>query len=232
MNYALKLFDALLWPLVILLFIWIAFLANVTYRLDLNFYGLRPREIQGLIGILAMPFLHGDLDHIASNSLPFLLSLGFLFLYFPQHKWKIFGLIWLTSGILLWLFAKSPSNHIGASGVLYGLISFIVFHAFINRNKESLAAAFVLIFLYGGIIYGLFPEYGILIGKPISWEGHLSGFIMGGLFAFIFRRNGPQQIVFFEDEDEDDDFGEDENPYWLNDNYTFNYVPNNDKKEE
>ena len=206
----------MVWPLVICLLIWLLFFLNHGYHLEWNYYGLRPLEFRGLIGIFSMPFLHGDFDHLFSNSIPLLLSMSFIFLYFKDVKWQILTLIYLASGSLLWFIAHGDSNHIGASGLVYGYIAFMVTHAAITKNKHTIAAAMILIFLYGSLIYGIFPEYGKLIGKNISWEGHLSGLITGVATAWIFRKNGPQKIVYFEDEDEEgdeDDFylPEDEN---------------------
>lgn len=130
--------------------------------------------------------------------------MGFIVLYFPNVKWKIISLIWLVTGVLLWIIGEVGTTHIGASGLVYGYIAFVITHAFINRNKQSIAAAFILIFLYGGLIYGVFPEYGLLIGKNISWEGHLSGAIAGLIFGFLYRRKGPQRVKFFEDEDDEE----------------------------
>jgi membrane associated rhomboid family serine protease len=142
-------------------------------------------------------------------------------------------IIWIASGTLLWLIAKTGSNHIGASGLVYGYIAFLITHAFISRNKESIAASFVLIFLYGGIVYGLFPEYGRLIGKNISWEGHLSGALMGIALAFIYRKYGPRKKLYFEDEDEDeedDNFPEED---WLgNEDLKIRYIYRKDANEE
>ena len=119
----------------------------------------------------------------------------------------------LLTGLLLLFIGKSGTNHIGASGIVYAYIFFLVTHAFITRNKEMLGASFILIFLYGSLIYGLFPEYGKLVGKNISWEGHLSGALSGVLFGFLFRKNGPQQAIFFVDE-EDDDEDDEPDAYW------------------
>jgi membrane associated rhomboid family serine protease len=169
-----------------------------------------------------MAFLHGDAEHLLSNTVPLLLSLGFVFLYFEDHKWKIIITITVLSGIILWFIGEPNSNHIGASGVVYGLIAFLITHAFFTKNKETLAASFVLIFLYGGLIYGLFPDYGMLVGKNISWEGHLSGAIVGVLLALYYRKLGPQRETFFEDEEDDDD---DDNWQYFppEDDFTVNY---------
>ncbi|MEY2924675.1 MAG: hypothetical protein RLZZ337_1223 [Bacteroidota bacterium] len=213
-NFILKLIDSLVWPLVVLVFIWLVFFVDLRFNLHLNQFGMQPKTLNGLIGIFSMPFLHGDFDHLFSNSIPLLLSLGFIFQYFPEQKLKIIGLSALLTSILLWIIGEKGSNHIGASGLVYAYIFFLVTHAFFTRNKETLAAAFVLIFLYGSLIYGIFPEYGKIIGKNISWEGHLAGAISGVLFGIIFRKQGPQQRMFFEDEDDEDE-DDNEFPYWM-----------------
>lgn len=191
---------------------WLVFFMDLNFHLDLREYGMHPREWRGLLGIFTMPFLHGDFDHLMSNSVPLVLSMGFIFIYFEKEKTHILVYNFLLTGILLLFMGKSGSNHIGASGIVYAYVFFLVTHAFISRNKEMLGAAFMLIFLYGGIIYGLFPEYGRLIGKNISWEGHLSGAISGVFFGILYRKRGPQLPMFFIEEDDDDD--DDEIGYW------------------
>ncbi len=213
-SFILKLIDSLVWPLVIVVAIWLVFFIDLRFNLHLNQLGMRPLQLEGLVGIFTMPFLHGDFDHLFSNSVPLLLSMGFIFQYFPQDKLKIIGYSVLLTGTILWFIGEKGSNHIGASGLVYAYIFFLVTHAFFTKNKETLAASFVLIFLYGSLIYGIFPEYGKIIGKNISWEGHLAGAITGVLFGVIYRKKGPQQRMFFEDEDEDDDEDDDEFPYW------------------
>ncbi|MDC1395164.1 rhomboid family intramembrane serine protease [Bacteroidia bacterium] len=211
-NFIIRLIDSIVWPLLIVVVIWLVFFMNLSTSMNFNSFGMHPKEIKGLYGIFTMIFLHGDFDHLFSNSVPLLLSMGFIFIYFEKEKLPI--LLWnvLFTGILLIFMGKQGSTHIGASGVVYAYVFFLVTHAFFTKNKEMLAAAFVLIFLYGGLIYGLFPEFGKLIGKNISWEGHLSGAISGVLTGFIYRKKGPQQALFFVDEDDDEN--DDEMEYW------------------
>jgi membrane associated rhomboid family serine protease len=211
-NLIVKLIDHVVWPMVGIVAIWLVFFLNAGYGLNLNNYGMRPLQLEGLIGIFTMPFLHGDFDHLFSNSVPLVLSTAFIFLFFNAYKYKIIFLNALTTGIILWFIGDKGSLHIGASGLVYAYIAFLVTHAFLTKNKEMIASAFILIFLYGSLIYGIFPEYGLLIGKNISWEGHLAGALSGISWAFVFRKKGPQQKVFFEDEDEEDD--DDEWGYW------------------
>lgn len=204
-RFVVELIDALVWPLFMVTLIWLAYFLNHGYFLDWNEFGLRPRELRGLVGIVSMPFLHGNLDHLFSNTVPLLLSMGFLFLYFPSKRWTILWWAYIGTGGLLWILAEPPSNHIGASGMVYAFIFFMVVHALMNRTKETSAAALILIFLYGSLVYGIFPEYGRLIGKNISWEGHLSGMLIGIALAVIYRRSGPQRRQYFEDDEQEDD---------------------------
>ncbi len=211
-NFIIRLIDSIVWPLLIVVVIWLVFFMNLSTSINFNSFGMHPKEIKGLYGIFTMVFLHGDFDHLFSNSVPLLLSMGFIFIYFEKEKLPILLLNLLFTGVLLLFMGEQGSTHIGASGVVYAYVFFLVTHAFFTKNKEMLAAAFVLIFLYGGLIYGLFPEFGKLIGKNISWEGHLSGAISGVLTGFIYRKKGPQQALFFVDEDDDEN--DDEMGYW------------------
>lgn len=215
MNHFLKIIDYLIWPAVVVMFIWLAFFINLVYDLDWNFYGLRPGELRGLIGILSLPFLHADISHLFSNSVPLLISFGFVGVFLEKYQWKILTWVYLGSGILLWFIGRENTVHVGASAVVYGLLSFMIFHAFYNRHKQTMSAAFILIFLYGSFVYGLFPEYGILIGKNISWDGHLSGFIVGIVVAFIYRNQGPKEKIYFLEDDDDEEFDPENPPYWM-----------------
>ncbi len=239
-TFLIKLIDSIVWPLVIVVAVWLVFMFNLTIDFELNTLGMRPREWSGIVGIFTMPFLHGDFDHLFSNSVPLLLSLGFIFIYFEKKSAGILILNALLTGILLLFIGEQGTLHIGASGLVYAYIFFLVTHAFFTKNKEMLSAAFILIFLYGSLIYGLFPEYGRLIGKNISWEGHLAGALSGIFWGMIYRKSGPQRRTFFENEDDDED--DDPNAYWelpeqreeairkLNINY--HYTPKDDKDSE
>lgn len=203
----------MVWPLLIIVAIWLVFFINLRFDVHLNAWGMHPREWRGIYGIFTMVFLHGDFDHLFSNTVPLLLAMGFIFTYFKKERAGILILNLLITGILLIFMGEYRSNHIGASGLVYAFIFFLVTHAFLTKNKEMLAASFILIFLYGSLIYGLFPDYGLLIGKDISWEGHLAGAISGILTALYYRNQGPQRLTFFDDEQDDDD-DDDELGYW------------------
>lgn len=157
--------------------------------LDINFYeyGIYPRKIKGLLGILFAPILHGDFSHLISNAIPLLVLGGGLFYYFKDLGYKIFFSIYFATGLWVWVAAR-PSYHIGASGVVYGLVTFFILSAILRKNKYLLFFSFLVIFLYGSLIWGIFP-----IKAQISWESHLMGGIAGLFMAWYYRKIGIQK---------------------------------------
>ena len=183
--------------------LWAVKLTEQLVPVDLSGYGLLPRTLTGLAGILFYPFLHGDFKHLISNSVP-LLVLGPMLLYFyRQIAIRVFFWIYLLSGFWLWLGGRE-SYHIGASGLVYGLTAFLFVSGIIRRHTGLMALSLVVVFLYGGLIWGIFPLY-----KMISWEGHLFGLLAGVIMAFAYRRQGPQRKKYeWEEEEEEDDIPE------------------------
>ena len=148
-------------------------------------YGVFPRSLEGVLGIITTPFIHGDWKHVFNNSVP-LLVLGTSLRYFYKDISKeVFLWSWLMSGLWLWAIGR-PSFHIGASGIVYALASFLFFSGLIRKHTRLIAVSFVVVFLYGSMIWGVFP-----IKEHISWEGHLSGGLAGIILAWWFRSEGP-----------------------------------------
>ncbi|SMO71715.1 rhomboid family intramembrane serine protease [Solitalea koreensis] len=180
----------------------------VEFKYDINFasFGIVPRTVPGLIGILIAPFIHEDFVHLTSNSLPLLITTTMLWYFFEEMATKTFLSIYIITGIGVWLLAR-PAIHIGASGVIYGLTAFLFFSGLFRRDYRLMALSLLIIFLYGSLIWGIFPFI-----PEISWESHLIGGLVGTFIAFLFRKQGPQRKVY-SIEIEEDDLGE-EDEYW------------------
>ena len=169
--------------------------------------------MQGLIGIVTMPFLHENFEHLFSNTIPLLVAGSFIFYYFKNWTWLITGLIWLLGGLILWFIGDEGTNHIGASGLVYGWVFFLLISGIIRGHRHLAAVALLMVFLYGSLVWGLFPDYIKLIKENISWEGHLGGAIIGLLLAFLLIKKGPQNPVDLISEEYEEDTNE--IPYWM-----------------
>jgi membrane associated rhomboid family serine protease len=163
--------------------IWIVGFVDFFLGGALNVYGIFPRAIIGLRGILFAPFLHGSLGHLIANTVPFL-TLGWLvMLRETSDFYVVTAITMLVSGLGVWLFGAT-SFHIGASGLIFGYLGFLLLRGYFERNFPSILLSLIVGFLYGGAIWGILPS-----GPGISWQGHLFGFIGGGIAArFLARR--------------------------------------------
>lgn len=160
---------------------WIVFLYEIKYGFNFNQYSIYPRRIESLFGILASPFLHSDVSHITNNTLSFFVLMLLLRFFYSKVYFQVFIIGLLLSGIFTWLFAR-PAYHLGMSGVIYVLASFIISKSFFSKQYNLIALSFVVIFIYGSMIWYVFP-----IDKSISWEGHLSGLITGIILSFCYK---------------------------------------------
>ena len=182
--------------------IWVVYLLNSTFNLQWNRFGMQPGTLSGLIGIITMPFLHFDIQHITSNTLPMLFLTSGLFYYFPKKSLPILFSLLLISGIFTWGLGRG-GVHVGASGLVYGLAFFLVTISLIKMETSLLAYTLVIVFLYGSLVWGFFPQ--LFPHQQISWEGHLSGAVAGVMLAFIYRKEGPVKKQYFEEEEEESD---------------------------
>lgn len=178
-------------------------MVEVFFNHDFGSFGLYPLKISGLTGILTSPFIHKDWNHLISNTFPFIFLGWSLFYFYRQIAWKALLLIYFTTGLWVWMMAR-PAFHIGASGVVYGLVSFLFISGILRRDTRLLAVTFVVTFLYGGLIWGLFPD--LFPFKNISWESHLMGFLSGFIWGIYFKEQGPQRKMYsWELEDDSDE---------------------------
>ncbi len=178
--------EELRWVLILIAILWSVHLVDVVLPIDFNAYGLRPRTIGGLIGIPLMPFLHGGWGHLISNTIPLALLLVLLAGSRANSIAIVVGLV-LLGGLLLWLFGRG-SIHVGASGLVYGLIAFLIASGFFERRLVPLLVALLVFFLYGGtMLWGVLPS----MNQGVSWDGHLFGAIAGGLLAYSLVSASP-----------------------------------------
>ena len=179
--------------------LWFFFLINDIFGLHWNDYGILPRDIKGLLGIFTLPFLHGDLSHLFSNSVPLLVLFFSIFYFFDNKAVLILMMTWFMSGMLTWV-TGTDGVHIGASGIVYALAFFLITISILKQEPKLMAYSLIIIFLYGSIVWGFFPQ--LFPDKHISWEGHLAGAITGITLAFFYRNEGPVKRLYFIEEEE------------------------------
>lgn len=189
-------------PLYSVLLLWVILWADFRFNLHLTRFGIYPKTASGLVGIIASPFIHKDISHLANNSLPLFIMLLTLFYFYNKIAFKIILQGTILLGLLTWIIAR-PAYHIGASGVVYLLVSFIFLSGILSKNRRLVAISMIVVFLYGSLVWYMFPE-----NKEMSWEGHLSGFISGIVLAFRYRKILPKPDKYNWEEDtyQKDDF--------------------------
>lgn len=187
---------AILGGLIIL--IWLTELADgLIFNGSLDQYGIRPRTVSGLYGILWAPFLHGGMGHVMANTMPILILGGLIILSRSIKDFLLaFVIILLVSGLGTWLIGQNGSVHIGASGLVFGFFGFLLMMAWYDRRVLNVAVAALVIFFYGSIIWGIIPR-----GNGISWQSHFFGLIGGCLAAYwLVHRRQPQETPKIEED--------------------------------
>lgn len=173
--------DSVFYSLAFIALLWIVKAIEFSVSGDFGDYGILPRKISGAIGIITGPLIHGDINHLFSNTIPLLiLGIGVIYFY-NKIAFEVIALIYLMTGVWVWIAARE-AYHIGASGIVYGLVSFLFFSGVFRKDPKSIAVSLVVTFLLGGMIYGIFPT-----NENISWESHLLGSFAGVFCAFYFR---------------------------------------------
>lgn len=190
-----KLRDVLTWPLLFLALIWFMFMIQNLTGFRAGILGVLPREFKGLIGIITSPLVHGSLDHIVSNSIPFMVLSTSIFYFYEKVAVRSFLMIYALSGISLWLmgnlfFCGTEFNrscflpHVGASGVVYGLLAFIFWNGIFRKSLQAIVLALAVTVMYSGYFAGIVPN----AEKPnISWDGHLLGAVAGIFTAYYYK---------------------------------------------
>ena len=191
--------QALRFPFAFIVAMWTIHVVRVIMHINLAFLGILPREIVGLKGIITAPLIHGDWGHLVSNTVPFAALSAVIFLFYRRVAVKSFMLIYLLTGLAVWLFGREVW-HIGASGVVYGLLSFVFWNGVFRRSFRSIAISLAILVLYSGYFFGIVPGQ-----EGISWESHLYGALVGIFISYLFKNHLESDEVPQYDYLEDDD---------------------------
>ena len=210
-------------PLVAVLSIWIVFWVEMQLGINLNEYGIYPRRLSGLQGVFFSPFIHGSIEHLYNNTIPLAVLTAFLFYFYRSAALRVLLVGTLVSGLLTWAIAR-PSYHIGASGVIYLLASFIFFKGILAKNYRLVALSLVVVFIYGSMIWYIFP-----VKDGISWEGHLAGFFTGLVLAFVTKIQVPEVRKY---DWEREDYREEDDPFLKHFDDNGNFIENTSEEAQ
>ena len=210
-------------PLIATLAIWVVYWIEVRFGYNFNHWGVRPRSFTGLKGVVFSPFIHSSVEHLYNNTIPLAVLTFFLFLFYKKVAFRVMLLGVLGSGILTWIIGRT-SFHIGASGLIYVLASFIFFKGIFTKHYRLVALSLIVVFIYGSMIWYIFP-----VKDGISWEGHLSGFITGLLLAMFLKISVPKERKY---DWEKEDFDAENDPFLKHFDADGNFVGSNEQSNE
>ncbi len=189
MNQNKRLSRSILYSIIAVTSLWCLKSAEILFGLNLSFMGLVPLDLMGILGIITAPLVHGSLEHIFNNTFAILILASFLYYGYPKSWWKVLCLVWILSGIGVWIFARQ-ANHIGASGITHGLFFFLFVASIFRRDKSSVAIMMIAFLLYGGMTMTIFPRE-----EGISFEYHFFGALAGVIAALIWRNSDPKPAL-------------------------------------
>ena len=195
-----KLLLSMLIPGIFVCIMYLVKIIEILSGLDFSGMGIFPLTVRGLPGILFSPFIHAGFGHLFNNSLPLFFLGTALFYFYSEIAVKVSLWTYFLTGLFVWI-AGRQAWHIGASGLVYGLASFLFFSGIIRKYFRLVALSLLIVFLYGSMVWGIFPD----VYKNVSWESHMLGFISGIILAIWYRKKGPQEPVpEWLDEDEEE----------------------------
>ena len=182
-----KFIRSLIFPSLFLLVLWLVKMIELVSEEDFYVFGIYPRELYGLKGILFSPFLHSGMNHLIDNSVPLFLLMVALFYFYHEIAFRVFLLSFFITNIMVWLGARA-AYHIGASGLIYAFASFLFFSGIFRRYPRLIAISLLVVFLYGSMVWGLFP-----VDVTISFESHIYGSVVGLVISVFYKNQGPQR---------------------------------------
>jgi membrane associated rhomboid family serine protease len=212
-------------PTLLLILLWFVFFLEHSFNIDLTSHGILPRTVSGLQGVIFSPFLHGGLNHIANNSIPLFILTTALIYFYRDISLKILFYGILLSGLITWVIGRE-SYHVGASSLIYVLVSFIFFKGMMTQYYRLMALSMAVVLFYGGMIWYVFPD----IDKTISWEGHLAGLITGFFFAAYYKTPDYKKAIQYNWEKPD--FKPEEDPFMKHFDENGNFVNTLNEEEK
>jgi membrane associated rhomboid family serine protease len=180
-------------PVLLIVLLWVVEFYELFSGNDLHRWGIFPREWDSFLGILTAPFVHSDFEHLISNTVPLFTLTCVMVFFYRKVAVPSYIIIQFLTGFAVWVFAR-PSYHIGASGVVYGLVSFVFWSGVFRRNMKSIVLALIVVIMYSGYFYGVLPNK-----EGVSWESHLFGGFVGIFTAFLFkniREKDEEKVVY------------------------------------
>jgi membrane associated rhomboid family serine protease len=202
--YKKKLLLSMFIPGIFIFLMWLVKIIEVLFETDFSFLGIYPLEAKGLPGIILSPLIHENFKHLFDNTVPLFFLATAVFYFYSEVAVKVCFWNYLLTGLFVW-FAGREAYHIGASGLVYGLASFLFFSGIIRKYYRLTALSLLIVFLYGSMVWGMLPEF----YKNVSWESHMLGFVSGIILAVWFKNEGPQRPVYdWMEEDEEDEVDE------------------------
>ena len=184
-------------PLFFVLFLWFVYWLQIKFNFDFFEYGIYPRTISGLQGVIFSPFIHSDLQHLYNNSVPLLILLAALRYFYSRQTFAVIGFGILFSGIITWIIGRD-NYHIGASSLIYVLVSFIFFKGIQTKYYRLVALSLTVVLVYGGLVWYVFPNPATSGAEQISWEGHLAGLISGFVLSLLYKTPEFKKIIKYD----------------------------------
>lgn len=214
-------------PLFFVLFLWFIYWLEIRFGFDFDENGILPRTFSGLQGIIFSPFIHSNIEHLYNNSIPLVVLLSALFFFYPKEAFGLLVYGILLSGMFTWIIGRQ-NYHIGASSLIYVLVSFIFFKGIQTQYYRLVALSLTVVMVYGGMVWYVFPK----IDDAISWEGHLSGLIAGFILTFFYKKQEFKKVIKYDWEHPDYDPSEDKFMQRFDENGNFVNLPTPEIIEE
>jgi membrane associated rhomboid family serine protease len=207
-------------PLFFVWFLWFVYWLQIKFDFDFFENGIYPRTISGLQGIIFSPFIHSDLQHLYNNSIPLVVLLAALQYFYARQTVAVIAYGIVFSGMITWIIGRA-NYHIGASSLIYVLVSFIFFKGIQTKYYRLVALSLAVVLVYGGMVWYIFPK----VDDTISWEGHLAGLLTGFAFSLFFKTPEYKKVIKYDWERPDYDPMEDKFMQRFDENGNFVNLP-------